>query len=149
MSASVQIESDSIRRAQASRNPRCVVCGSENPSGLHLHFRADVSGARANWTPTRDWESFQATVHGGIIATVLDEAMSKAIVARGWEALTAELNVRFRKRIAPGDELEVHGWVVQRKKRHIRAKAVMTSDGEERAHAWGTFLVPDQPDRRR
>jgi len=97
----------------------------------------------AAWTPTGQWESFQGTIHGGIIGTVLDEAMSKAIIAREWEAFTAELRVRFRDRIAPGDQLHVRGWVVQRKGRHIKAEAtLLSSEGDERAHGWGTFLIP-------
>jgi acyl-coenzyme A thioesterase PaaI-like protein len=132
------------RRKCASLNPRCVVCGAENANGLRLHFTVDHAGAHAIWMPTQDWESFEKTVHGGIVGAVLDEAMSKAVIAREWEALTAELRVRFRKRIVPGEELRVQGWVVARKRRHIRAEAIITSGTEERAHAWGTFLVPDE-----
>ena len=82
-------------------------------------------------------------MHGGIIGTVLDEAMSQAIIARGWEALTVELTVRFRGRVAPGNRLQVRGWVVDRRRRRIRAEATLRTDaGEERAHARATFLVP-------
>jgi len=69
--------------------------------------------------------------------------MSKAIIARDWEALTAELRIRFHGRTAPGDDLYVRGWVVKKHRRHITAEATLVSDaGDERAHAWGTFLVP-------
>jgi hypothetical protein len=131
------------RRSHARLNARCVVCGAENSAGLRLNFCQGLDGATAAWTPTGQWESFQETIHGGIIGTVLDEAMSKAIIALGWEAFTADLRVRFRGRIAPGDELHVRGWVVEKRRRHIATEATLvTSDGEERAHAWGTFLVP-------
>ena len=88
-------------------------------------------------------KAFEGTIHGGIISAVLDEAMSKAIIARDWEALTADLRIRFRGRIAPGDDLSVHGWVVKKQRRRITAEATLVNDaGDERAHAWGTFLVP-------
>jgi acyl-coenzyme A thioesterase PaaI-like protein len=68
--------------------------------------------------------------------------MSKAIIARGCEALTAELRVRFRKQVAPGDALCIRGWVVEKRKRRILAEAVLrTATGEEYAHAWAAFLV--------
>ena len=128
-------------------NPACVVCGTENPTGLRITFVKDSAGVRAEWTPTEGWESFRGTVHGGIISSVLDEAMSRAIVARDWDALTAELTVRFRGRVSPGDELRVRAWIVDKKKRRIRAEAsIATISGSERAHAWGTFLSP--PDER-
>lgn len=69
--------------------------------------------------------------------------MSQAIISRGWEALTVELTVRFRGRIAPGDRLQVRGCVVERRRRRIRAEATLVTEaGEERAHAWATFLAP-------
>lgn len=130
-------------RKSARLNAACVVCGAQNSRGLRLHFTQSSFSASATWIPTADWESFQGTIHGGIIGTVLDEAMSKAIIGRGLEAYTAELRVRFHARICPGDELHVRGWVVEKRRRHIRAEAVLvTTAGEERAHAWGTFLVP-------
>jgi acyl-coenzyme A thioesterase PaaI-like protein len=137
-------DEDSLEvRNLAKLNPACVACGARNSKGLRLRFSQGPDGASAGWTPTSDWESFQGTIHGGIIGTVLDEAMSKAIIAQELEAFTAELRVRFRGRIAPGDELHVRGWVVERNKRHIRTEATLFTDsGDERAHAWGTFLMP-------
>lgn len=130
-------------RDVARPNTACVVCGTRNPGGLQLRFQSSVDGANARWIPTAGWESFEGIVHGGIISTVLDEAMSHAIIARGWEALTAELTVRFHDRVSPGDRLHVRGWVVERRRRRIRAEATLTTDaGEERAHAWATFLAP-------
>ncbi len=123
-------------------NPACVVCGTQNPTGLHIAFVKDSAGVRADWTPTAGWESFRGTVHGGIITTVLDEAMSRTIIARDWEALTAELKVRFRGRVSPGEELCVRAWILDKKRRRIRAEAIVeTTSGKERAHAWGTFLT--------
>lgn len=135
------------RQNPARLNPGCVVCGTQNPTGMHIAFVKDSDGVRADWTPTEGWESFRGTVHGGIITTVLDEAMSRTIIARDWEALTAELTVRFRGRVSPGDELRVRAWIVDKKRRRIRAEATLeTKSSKERAHAWGTFLTlsPEQ-----
>lgn len=129
-------------RRHALLNSACVVCGPENPTGLRLSFRCSPDEVTAAWKPTGAWESFQGVIHGGIITTVLDEAMSKVIIARGCEALTAELRVRFRKQVSPGDALYVCGWVVEKRKRRILAEAVLrATTGEEYAHAWATFLV--------
>ncbi|HOL70511.1 MAG TPA: PaaI family thioesterase [Bryobacteraceae bacterium] len=129
-------------RRQALLNSACVVCGAGNPTGLRLRFHCSPHEVSAQWRPTAAWESFQGVIHGGIITTVLDEAMSKAIIARGCEALTAELRVRFRKQVSPGDALCVRGWVVEKRKRRILAEAVLSfENGDELAHAWATFLV--------
>jgi uncharacterized protein (TIGR00369 family) len=123
-------------------NPACFVCGEENLHGLHLEFQAYGRRAFARWTPTAGWESFHGIIHGGIISAVLDEAMSKAIISGGDEAFTADLRIRFRKKVCVGDVVFVNGWVVSVEKRKIQAEAsIMSEEGEERAHAWGVFLV--------
>ncbi len=132
-------------RIGARVNPACVVCGARNSKGLQLRFRQESGEVCADWVPAEGWESFQGTIHGGIVSTVLDEAMSQAVIANGWEARTAELQVRFRGRVSPGDRLQVRGWTVERKRRRILAEATLqTTQGTECAHAWATFLVPPQ-----
>ncbi|HLI62348.1 MAG TPA: PaaI family thioesterase [Terriglobales bacterium] len=129
-------------RRYAPLNPDCIVCGARNPKGLQLQFHMGECGVDAAWTPAKGWESFRGTVHGGIVSAVLDEAMSKAVIARDWEALTVDLRVRFRTRVIPGETLHVHGWVVERHNRKIVAEATLvTASGVERAHGWGVFLM--------
>ena len=135
--------SPSALRRDARLNPNCIACGKHNPKGLQLEFQNGPSGVDAIWTPTGEWESFQGTVHGGIISTVLDEAMSKAVIVGNWEALTVDLRVRFLGRVTPGERLSVRGWVIEKHGRKIRTEATLkTNAGAERAHTWATFLVP-------
>lgn len=140
---------------RAERNPACFVCGAQNHRGLRIEFRPDgANGVEANWQPSADWEGFRGIVHGGVVSTVLDEAMSKAVIASRTEALTAELRVRFRKPVESAQCLGVRGWVRHRAKRRIETEAVLTAaDGSELAHAWAVFLAlrgqdtpPDSPD---
>ncbi len=133
-------------RLVAALNPHCVVCGHQNPHGLHLTFRVDGNCVTAEWIPGRDWESFQGVIHGGIISTVLDEAMSKAIIAQGLEAFTIDLRVRFKQKLRTGETVSARGWMVQHQKRRITAEAsICNGSGDEHAHAWGTFLIPPRP----
>jgi acyl-coenzyme A thioesterase PaaI-like protein len=129
----------------AVMNPRCMVCGQQNPHGLQLAFFAEDGGVDAEWDPEKDWESFPGVIHGGVISTVLDEAMSKAIIAHGLEAFTVELRVRFKEKLRPGETVRVQGWVVEKRKRRIAAEAKLYSgSGREYAHAWGVFLIPQR-----
>lgn len=129
--------------AQCARpQSRCFVCGPDHPRGLRLKFDASPGAVSAEWTPSPDWEGFAGIVHGGIVGTVLDEAMSKAVAALPCEALTAELRVRFRRQVAPGERMLIRGWVNSRQKRLMEAEASLTaSDGTERAHAWASFVL--------
>jgi acyl-coenzyme A thioesterase PaaI-like protein len=123
-------------------NPRCIGCGPLHPHGLHLHFTAEANTMKARWIPDGDWESFPGIIHGGIISTALDEAMSKAILATGVQAFTVDLRLRYRHKLSTGQPVEIHGWMVQKEKRRITAEAAVCSlSGEEYAHAWGIFLL--------
>ena len=52
------------------------------------------------------------------------------------------LRIRFRKKVPVEDTLFVNGWVISIEKRKILTEASLTSkDGDERAHAWGVFLI--------
>lgn len=92
-------------------NSSCFVCGRENSRGLHLAFEKSEGGKMsAIWTPDRPTEGFGGILHGGLVSTVLDESMAKAVAASGAEALTAELRVRFRRHVAAGAALRICGW---------------------------------------
>ena len=130
-------------RLHARPHSGCFVCGQENPRGLRIHFeRQDGGEMSARWRPGPEWEGFAGIVHGGVVSTVLDEAMSKAVAATGAEALTAELRVRFRRHVTSGEIFLLRGWIVKRNRRLIETEASLTApDGTECAHAWARFLT--------
>lgn len=142
MSHALAIE-ESGNRLQARSQSACFVCGQDNPRGLRIQYqRQDNGEITATWTPNQAWEGFRGIVHGGVVSTVLDEAMSKAVAAAGTEALTAELRVRFRRHVTSGDAFLIRGWIVKRNRRLIETEAALTAtDGTEHAHAWARFLT--------
>lgn len=149
MLAATEQESHIASTLQAVPHSRCFVCGRDNARGLQIQYSSDTAGAiEADWTPAAALEGFHGIIHGGIVATVLDEAMSKAVAATKCEALTGELRVRYRHHVATGEILHVRGWIVNRAKRLITTEATLTAaDGSERAHAWARFLaLPRRPD---
>lgn len=75
----------------------CFVCGVNNPLGLKLTFEHDGTTMRTAFTPEKNHQGFANVVHGGIIATVLDEIMLNLLYRNNIPAVTAELQVRFCK----------------------------------------------------
>jgi uncharacterized protein (TIGR00369 family) len=132
------------KRLNARPNSRCYACGQDNPRGFRSLFeqRGDRGGMGATWTPDSTLEGFEGIVHGGVISTVLDESMAKAVWATGAEALTAELRVRFRRHVISGNPLRICGWVTDQNKRMIHAEAnLVDTVCKEVAHALCSFLV--------
>ena len=77
----------------------CFGCGPANPSGLHLEFFLAPDGAVvSSATISNLYEGPQGYLHGGIIATLLDEAMSKAVRAQGFLSMTRNMEVRSEER---------------------------------------------------
>ena len=75
---------------------RCFGCGQENRSGLRLHFFTDPdANIVCHVRLARRFEGPPGHAHGGIIATLLDEAMSKANRARGIVAMTRRMEVDY------------------------------------------------------
>jgi len=85
----------------------CFVCGLNNPLGLKLDFETDGQIVRARFVPRPEHVGFKETMHGGLISTVLDEAMVWVIGVRTKRfSYCAELNVRFVQPARPNEELK-------------------------------------------
>lgn len=137
------LSNNSDSNSASCLNPFCFACGLDNPRGLRLEFAPVLSGGVSlEWTPGENLESFRGIIHGGIVTTVLDEAISHAVVEHHWKALTAEVRVRFHHSVHAGEPLRVSARVVERRKRKILAEATMENlAGEELAHSWASFLL--------
>jgi uncharacterized protein (TIGR00369 family) len=125
------------------RYEHCFVCGSANPIGLKLDFHYEAGAARAELKISELYEGYPGVVHGGIISTLLDEVMAKAVINSGLIAFTAKLTTSFRKPVPSGQPLVLKGWVVEAKSRTLRTAAELTdASGATYASAEAVFVVP-------
>lgn len=127
----------------AARSPdnHCFACGPGNPSGLHLHFtRRDDGSILGNFMPG-DWHAgWAGVVHGGILATALDEAMAYSVFMTGSKCLTAKMEIRYLAGASRGDELTVEGRIVRDHRRLAEVEARVLRGGQVIAEARGKFL---------
>jgi uncharacterized protein (TIGR00369 family) len=101
----------------------CFVCGSKNQSGLHLTFTLDGSTMRTVFTPQKNHQGFANIVHGGIIATVLDEIMLNLLYRMGIPAVTGELQVRFLNPCLVNEKLYFEASVIDNNGRLVQTAA--------------------------
>lgn len=121
----------------------CFVCGESNPQGLRLRFETDGHIVQARFRPRPEHVGFKNVVHGGLIATVLDEIMVWACAVQTRQfAFCAELNMRFINPLPPGVEVIVTGELTaNRKGRIFEAKSTArTGSGQSLAEATGKYL---------
>ena len=108
----------------------CFVCGKSNVNGLQLHWRTHDNITESEFFPTRTHQGWQGIVHGGILATILDEAMTRLAWQLYGNALTAEITVRYLNFARIGEKLTVRGELGGTKNRLIPAKAeIRNSEG--------------------
>jgi len=121
----------------------CFVCGESNPIGLNLRFETDGHVVRTHFKPRPEHIGFKEVVHGGIIATLLDEIMVWACLAQTKRfAYCAEFTLRFLNPLRPGQEtLATAELVANRRDRIFEAKAELhDSAGKLLATATGKYL---------
>lgn len=129
----------------------CLVCGRENPHGLHLHLFVDETGSvTTRFTPGTTHIGFTGVAHGGILATVFDEAMVWAATWSGKRfCLCGELTVRFRRPAIVGTALTFVAKVESARARLITTTAVATDGaGNVVAEASAKYVpLPDDKNR--
>ena len=95
----------------------CFVCGLKNPIGLKIVFFEDHEHGqvRAELTVPEDYRSYPGVVHGGIVATILDETSGRALMLHTGDPnaffVTARMEVRYRRAAPTGVPLVAVGWV--------------------------------------
>ena len=121
----------------------CFVCGVNNPNGLQLSFEIDKERQtlKTTFVASPTFQGWDGIVHGGMIGTLLDEAMAKLVYELGYQAVTASLETKFKKPAPILEPLNVYGQITEVSKRLIRAKAhVAKEDGTILATGTSTFL---------
>jgi uncharacterized protein (TIGR00369 family) len=124
----------------------CFACGNRNPHGLHLRFEPDRGveggGVLARYAPKAEDQGFPGVLHGGILVTLLDEAMAWAMWASdGALGVTAKMETRYRRPATLEDTLTVHGRVVRARGRRIEVESrVEDATGDTVAEASALFL---------
>lgn len=138
-SSQAVVARDGGRYAFADHN--CYACGHGNPIGLHLDIEIHDGEARTSWVPGDDYVGWEGKVHGGLLATLLDEVMAWAPAADDAWAVTAEMHIRYRTPANPGERLTAVGRVVSRRRRIYDVHGeVRGDDGRLVAEADGRFL---------
>jgi acyl-coenzyme A thioesterase PaaI-like protein len=125
----------------------CFGCGHNNPIGLKLNFTKDGDTCRAEFTPDNAYQGWPGVVHGGILACLLDEAMSYAAYFEGASCLTASMQIRLRQPAKIAEPLVITATVTKNRKKLIDTYArVCLKDGTVVAESTSKqFVVDDKP----
>jgi len=127
--------------AHAASN-RCFGCGPANPAGLGLEFFQAPDGSVVSLPVVSEtFDGHPGYLHGGIIATLLDEAMSKAVRAVGRPSMTRKMEVDFLRPVHSRAPLRIEGRVLRSEgRKHWAEAGILNAEGKLLAQAKGLFL---------
>jgi len=130
----------------------CFGCGAGNARGMQLRFERDDEArrVRGSFRIGAEYQGGPGFVHGGIIATLLDEVMSKVSLFERDHSMTAELSVEYLKPVPVDENVTVEGWEVERSGRsRMRQGEIRDAQGAVLARGKGRFVElrkkADQP----
>ena len=128
------------------RKNHCFGCGHDNPQGMRLKFSLDEETHQAicHFKLSRRYTGPPGHAHGGIIATILDEAMGKVNKFRNVLALTGSMDIKYLRPVPLAQPLTVtaHEQSVDGR-RHINVGEISNEKGEVLARGTATFIAID------
>jgi uncharacterized protein (TIGR00369 family) len=121
----------------------CFGCSQENRTGLRLRFvETENGGVASEFRVARRFEGPPGHVHGGIIATILDEAMGKVNRRKGIVALTRHISIDYLRPVPLATRLRAVGWSVnEHGRKHFHTGEIRALDGTLLARAKGVFIA--------
>ena len=124
-------------------HPNCLGCGDENPAGIGMRMRRDGDRVRGSVRLDRRHEGAPGYAHGGAVTTILDDAVGMLLFVLRRPAVTAKLEINFRRPAFLERPFEVEAWAESIDGRKLHLLAEMREEGELIADARALFLEVD------
>jgi uncharacterized protein (TIGR00369 family) len=124
----------------------CFGCGTNNPDGMRLRFTYDEASKSfvCRFRLSKRFSGPPGHCHGGIIATILDEAMGKVNKLRHVIALTSEIKVNYLKPVPLKQPLRVESREVRVEgRKHVNMAEILNEKNEVLARSQGLFIAID------
>jgi beta-phosphoglucomutase family hydrolase len=137
-------EKRAVSEANAGQG-MCFGCGKRNPFGLRLKFKRDGTGVRTEFTPTGHYQAWTDITHGGIVTTMLDEAMGHAVLMSGcFGFLTASIQVNLKRPAYINERLVISAEVVRDRGKTLQVEGkITTTDGTLVADGKALQVIPE------
>lgn len=114
---------------------RCLLCGTLNPRSLNLSFQDAGDGSvMTRFKAHAELQGYDDIIHGGVIVSLMDSAMTHCLFHRGIQAVTGDLHVRFVQPVPCCASLEIYARVLSSHPPLYRLRAEIILD--QRVVAW-------------
>ena len=109
----------------------CFLCGKQNDLGLKMEWynNLETNQVEGSVSIPEHFNSYPSIVHGGIVATILDETAGRAVMLNGnFEELfiTLKLEVTYRNPTPTNTPLTATGWIIKSGSNRMKVAAKLT-----------------------
>ncbi len=126
-------------------HPACFACRAAEQGGLGLRFTSDgAAGVFGVFRCDPGYQGYPDRLHGGIVAMALDAAMTHCLFFQRISAVTARLEVRYRRPIRLGSDVELRARITSRRGATFRLAAEMRQDASLCASGSAVFMTLDR-----
>ena len=148
-------EESKVKKAPKQKVARnfCYICGPDNPHGMRLKFSTDSSNSndpvvRGTFSLAYRYQGPPSDAHGGVIASLVDEAMGKLNRIDGIVGLTAEMTVEYLHPVPLGHKIVVEARPSeQRGRNYWRECTIRDSRGKLLVRGRGRFVKVAERER--
>lgn len=127
-----------------NHNPHCFACGAENADSIGLQLIEAGDELHGVITPGRRLEGARGLLHGGAMATIIDETLGRLTRHIGREGVTARLEVNYRAPVPLERQLICRGRLVREEGRKLFVHADVHQGDRLVADAEGLWIAVDQ-----
>jgi acyl-coenzyme A thioesterase PaaI-like protein len=126
----------------------CFGCGTQNPIGLHINFDVTEEGVKAIVQPKREYQGYRNMLHGGMMMTMLDEALAWAVATKYGHGVTAEITIRIRSFGEIDKPMTLIGKTTKRRLRMVEGESFLLDQNDKIiAQATGKFMLSNTDDK--
>ncbi len=131
-----------MRRMESEQ---CFVCGRESKYGLHLSIQDGGGWSYCEWTVQPDYVGYKNVLHGGIIASILDDMMAHALYYKDIDVVTAHLTLDYMEPIYVGDRIVCEAKVLAfGEGRSIHTRATVKKKGKVAVEASAVMVIVEK-----
>jgi uncharacterized protein (TIGR00369 family) len=136
-------------QTENSLHRNCFACGSNNGIGLGLTFYKNEDGAVfGSFFADPKYEGYSGIIHGGIIATLLDSAMTHCLLVKDIPALTGRLSIKYSNPIQTGATVRVKAKIINQIHGVFILEGKALVDGKKVARAEAKYRTMKRMKRR-
>ena len=95
---------------ELNKDTFCFVCGEDNTDGLQLRIERDGDkGVKTTFVADQRYRGWANYLHGGVIGLIFDELLGWNARYLGYDAMTARMEIRYRRPIPVGSRVLFQG----------------------------------------